>query len=108
MKRLLSAALAFSLIGSTAAFADPYGHAYGYGNHGYGNYGYSDRDYRYRRHNDNGGAIVFGLGVLTLAAVLASQHHEHDGWYDRDRGYYRGDDGYYRDGNYRDYNGYGY
>jgi len=96
MKRLLSAALAFSLIGSTAAFADPYGHGYG------------DRDYRYGRHDDNGAAIVFGLGVLTLAAVLASQHNDHDGWYDRDRGYYRGDDGYYRDGYARDYNGYGY
>ena len=101
MKRLLSAALAFSLIGSTAAFADPYDHGYGgYRDRGYGNYGYSynyrDRDYRYRRHNDNGAAIVFGLGFLTLAAVLASQHHDHDGWYDRDGGYSRDDDGYYR------------
>jgi hypothetical protein len=102
MKRFLSAALAFSLIGSTAAFADPYGHGHGYG--------YGDRDYRYRRHNDNGAAIVAGLGVLTLAAVLASQHHDRDGWYDRDPGYYRGDDGYYRDGYARDYdsNGFGY
>jgi hypothetical protein len=59
-------------------------------------YNYRDRDYRYRRHSDNGAAIVFGLGVLTLAAVLASQHHDHDGWYGREGGYYRDYDGYYR------------
>jgi hypothetical protein len=106
MKRLLSAALALSLFGGTAAFADPYDH----GDRGYNGYGYNyhDRDYRsYHRHGDNGAAVVAGLGILTLAVVLASQHHhDHDGWYNRDRGY--DGDGYYRDGYGRDGYGGGY
>jgi hypothetical protein len=89
MKRILSSALALSLFGASAAFADPYDHGYR------GDYGY--RHYRsYRHRDDNGAAIVAGLGVLALFAVLASQHHDHDGWYERDRGYYHDDDGYYR------------
>jgi hypothetical protein len=80
MKRLLSAALSLTLLGASvsAASADPYDH------------------YRYHRdHDGNGAAIFAGFGLLTLAAVLASQHrHDHDGWY-RDCGYVRDDDGYY-------------
>jgi hypothetical protein len=101
MKRILGTALAFSLIGATAASADPYDHGYR-SDHSYGY-----RDYHsYRRHDDNGAAIFAGLGILTLAAVLASQHRDHDGWYDRDHGYYRNDDGYYR--NYDRGDGYSY
>jgi hypothetical protein len=83
MKRFLSAALALSLLGGSAAVAAPYDHGgqRGYGNQGYSS-GYSDRG----RHNDDGTAIVAGVGILALAAILASQHRHHDGWYGRDGG----------------------
>jgi hypothetical protein len=104
MKRLISAALALTLIGSTAAVADPYGHRGGWGG-GRGNY---DRGYR---HGDNGAGLAIGLGVglFALAAIAASQHN--DRYDDRYRGYDNGyDNGYgqnyggYR-GGYNDYRG---
>jgi hypothetical protein len=89
MKRLLSATLALTLLGATAAAAEPYYR----GGQGY------DRDYddAYRGHDrDNSGAIVAGVGFLTLAAILASQHrhrHFHDGWFNRGYGERYGDYG---------------
>ena len=59
MKKILAATLALTLLGATAASAAPYGHSYGRG-------------------GDNGGAIVAGIGLLALGAILASQHHDYD------------------------------
>ena len=98
MKRLASVALALSLLSGTAAVAAPYDH----GNQG-DNSGYSKQD---RRDRDNGGAaVVAGVGILALAAILSSQHRHHDGWYNREDGRYRDGDGYGRgDGYHRSYN----
>lgn len=108
MKRLVSATLALTLLGGSAAVAAPNDHS---GNQDYtGSYGNSYRDDNYRGH-DGGGAIVAGVGILALAAILASQHHHyHYGWYNRDRygyaiGIYRGDADRY--GSYDNYNSYG-
>jgi hypothetical protein len=76
MKRLISATLALSLLGVTAASAAPYG----YDRQGYG-YDSQYRDDSYR-HDNNGAAIAAGVGFLALAAILASQNHR-DGYYDR-------------------------
>jgi hypothetical protein len=115
MKRLISAALALTLLGATAASAAPA--------HGGQLVPVDYRDHSYR-HRDNGAgaAIGIGIGLFALGAILASQnHHDHDGWYDRDRGWqdrdWRGrDDGYrsydqgygYRSYDNRGYGGYGY
>ena len=88
MKRLLSATLAATLLGGSAAVAAPYDHD---------GRGYEGGYYRDRGDN-NGAAIVAGLSFITLAAILASQHHHyHDGWYGRDDGRYYGNDGNGRD-----------
>lgn len=107
MKRLISAALALSLLGATAASAAPV-------NHG------TQVQYRdsYRRHDDNGAAVAAGIGFIALAAILASQNNrDRDDYRDRswdhrdygyDRGYsnsYRGYDRNYGNGYYN--NGYG-
>ena len=95
MKRLVCAALALSLIGSTAAVAHPFGHS---GNWG----GYSHQDRGDYRRGDNGAGLAIGLGVglFALAAIAASQHHERD--YDRydDPGYRYGGGNYYGRGGY--------
>ena len=96
MKTIVCAALALSLIGSTAALADPYDH----GNRWDG-YSHQDRgDYR-RRDNGAGLAIGLGVGLFALAAIAASQHH--------DRSYDSYDNsGYgYGGSNYYDQSGYG-
>jgi hypothetical protein len=102
MKRLVSAALALSLIGSTAAVADPYGH----GRWG----GYSHQDRGDFRRGDNGAGLAIGLGVglLALGAIAASQHHERD--YNRydNRGYGYGGGSYYDQGGYAPSYGGGY
>ena len=79
MKRLLSAALAgtmaLSLLGATAASAQPYrggfGHGYSRGWHG----GY---------HHDNTGALVgLGIGLFALGAIAAASNHDrYDDRYD--------------------------
>ena len=103
MKRLVSAALALSLLGATAAVADPYDH----GNRGYNDsYGRQDRDGYHRDHRNNDGtAVVAGLSILALAAILASQNHHQHRYYGYDRGYdnYRSDynSGYDRNDNGR-------
>lgn len=115
MKRLISATLALSLLGGTAAVAAPYDH----GNQGY-NGGYSNQDYNsgdsnrdrsdnYRGHGNNNGAVVAGIGFLALAAILASQNHHpyHQGWHnhdDRNYGYGNGYNRGYGD-NYRERDG---
>ena len=105
MKRLMSAALALSLLGGSAAVAAPYDHG---GRGSYGNQGYYSSYSERERRNDDGTAIVAGVGILALAAILASQHHNHDGRYDRDggRGYdnggHRGYDNNYDRGGYGD------
>jgi hypothetical protein len=71
MKRLISTTLALSLLGATAASAAP---AYRGGAIEY-------RD-GYHRDADNGAAIVVGVGLLALLAVMASQDHRRA--YDRD------------------------
>jgi len=92
MKRLVCAALALSLIGSTAAVAQPYGRSGGWGGYSHHNRG------------DNGAGLAIGLGVglFALAAIAASQHQDRD--YDRydNRGYG------YGGGNYRGQSDYGY
>ncbi|MGZ5921443.1 MAG: hypothetical protein ACXWLJ_01985 [Rhizomicrobium sp.] len=105
MKRLISAALALSLLGATAASAAP---AYG-----------TQVQYRSERHRggDNGAAIAAGIGFVALAAILASQNnhrdYDRDDWGRRDRGYDRDYDGGYDRGygygnSYQGYNrGYG-
>jgi len=96
MKRLASVALALSLLSGTAAVAAPYDH----GNQGY-NYGYSSQDRGDRdRRDGNGAAVVAGVGFLALAAILASQHRHHDGWYNHEHGRYRDGDGYRRGDGY--------
>lgn len=113
MKRLVSATLALTLLGATAAVAEPYGRGGqdydgAYSRNGY--YGGYDNGYRDR---DNSGAFVAGVGFLTLAAILASQHrhhHYHSGWYSRgyDRDYDRYDNGFNRGERYGGYGGGGY
>ena len=100
MKRLASVALALSLLSGTAAVAAPYDH----GNQGYNN-GYSNQDRGGRDYRDNNsGAVFAGVGILALAAILASQHRHHDGRYNRDGGRYRDGNGYNRgDGYNRSY-----
>jgi len=98
MKRLISAALAFSLLGTSVAVADPWGR-----HGGWGGRGHYDRGYR---HGDNGAGLAIGLGVglFALAAIAASQHHDEDRY---DRGYGAYDNGYgYNNGYGRGYGGY--
>lgn len=80
MKRLISAALAgtmaLSLLGATAASAQPYG---GFGHHG--GYGYG-RGWHGGYHHDNTGALVgLGIGLFALGAIAAASNH--DRYYDR-------------------------
>jgi hypothetical protein len=103
MKRLISATLALSLLGATAASAAPYDH----NNQAYGNgYGSRDRGDYDRGRGDNGAAFA-GIGLLAFAAILASQnhHHYHHGWYNRDRGSYGYGDNRGHDYNHGDRNG---
>jgi hypothetical protein len=88
MKRLLSITLALSLIGSSAAMAQPYrGGSYGHDNRHYsapyrGGHGYDyGRGYGYR---DNGGAVAaVGIGILALGlfGALASQNNQYSNGY---------------------------
>jgi hypothetical protein len=60
MKRVLSAVLALSLLGTTAAYAGPRGHG---GHHG----GW------HHDHGGDGAAIAVGIGALALFGILAAQ-----------------------------------
>ena len=83
MKRLISAALALTLLGATAASADSYGRG-----------GY-DRGYGHGGHDNNGALIGLGIGLFALAAIAASQHNDRDR-YD-ERGYQSNYGGYQND-----------
>lgn len=69
MKRLICAALALSMLGATAASAQPYRHG-GYGYRG----GWHGR-------NDTGALVGLGLGLFALGAIAAAS--DHDRYYDR-------------------------
>ena len=91
MKRIISAVLALTLMGTAAASAQPFrgGHDT---NRGYDR-GYHDSyrgDYRggYRGHNDGGALIGLGIGLMALAAIASSHDHDRDyrgGYYDYHR-----------------------
>src|ERR1700744_6142951 len=70
MKRLIAAAVALTLVGATAASAQPFHHGYG-GGYSRGWHGRSD-----------GGALIgLGIGLFALGAIAASANH--DRYYDR-------------------------
>ena len=96
MKRILSAALALTLLGTTAASA------HGWDRGGYGGYGGYGGGYHHRNGGD-GAALGFGLGILALGLIAAQSSRHHDRYRDRD-GYY--DRNYDRD-RYRDRDRYG-
>lgn len=99
MKRIICAALALTLLGSTAASAHDWGGHGGY----YGGY----------RHHHGGDVVLgVGLGLLALGAIAAASDHDRyyrdrDGYYDQGRDYrdreYRGGDGYDNRGDDRGY-----
>ena len=95
MKRLISAVLGLTLMGTAAASAQPFRGGYdnyrGYDRGYHDSYrGYRD-DYRggYRSHNDGGALIGLGIGLMALAAIASSQHHDRD-YRDNYRGGYYG------------------
>ena len=84
MKRLISAVLALTLLGATAASAQPfrgghggYGHGGGY-DRGYGGYGHGGG---WNGRGDGGALLGLGLGLFALGAIGAAS--ERDRYYDR-------------------------
>ena len=73
MKRLISAAIALTLLGTAAASAQSYRHG-GYGYGGYGHGGYS-RGWHGRGNND-GALIGLGIGLFALGAIAAASSHD--------------------------------
>ncbi len=64
MKRLICAALALTMLGATAASAQPFhrgGYAYGGGWH---------------RHDDTGALIGLGVGLFALGTIAAASDHD--------------------------------
>jgi hypothetical protein len=76
MKRLISAAIALTLLGTAAASAQSYRHGGGYGHGG----GYS-RGWHGRGGND-GALIGLGIGLFALGAIAASSHDRYDDRYE--------------------------
>ncbi len=81
-KRIVCAALALALLGSTAASAHERDHG------GYG------RGFRHHHHGGEGLALGLGLGILALGVIAAQSARDHDR--------YRVENGYYDDDRYRD------
>ncbi len=80
MKRLLSAltagTLALSLLGATAASAQPFRHG---GYHGGYHGGWNNRGWR--GHDNTGALVGLGIGLFALGAIAAASSH--DRYYDR-------------------------
>lgn len=72
LKKLLGATLALSLLGSSAALAAPYGH---------GDFGHRDFGHSYHR-GGNDGALMAGVGLFALAAILATSQNHDQSYYD--------------------------
>ena len=83
MKRLISAAIALTLLGTAAASAQPYRHGgYGYGGYGRGGYSHGDYGRGWHGRGDNDGALIgLGIGLFALGAIAAASSH--DRYYDR-------------------------
>lgn len=64
MKRLICSALALSMLGATAASAQPYRH---------GGFGYRGG---WHGHNDTGALVGLGLGLFALGAIAAASSHD--------------------------------
>ena len=64
MKRLICTALALSMLGATAASAQPFRH---------GGYGYGGG---WHRHDDTGALIGLGVGLFALGAIAAASDHD--------------------------------
>jgi len=81
MKRLLSAltagTLALSLLGATAASAQPFRHGGYHG--GYHGGGWNNRGWR--GHDNTGALVGLGIGLFALGAIAAASSH--DRYYDR-------------------------
>jgi hypothetical protein len=96
MKRLISAVLALSLLGTAAASAQPYGGGYDrgfqrdYRDNSYRGYDrdrdswdryqggrWDDRD-DYRRRNNDGALVGLGIGLFALGMIAASSQHHSD------------------------------
>ena len=76
--KLIAGTLALSLLGATAASADPWRHG-GYRG-GWNDRGWHDRGWHGR--GDNTGALIgLGIGLFALGAIAASSHN--DRYYDR-------------------------
>jgi len=76
MKRLLSIALAFSLLGSSVAMARGYD---GYAERSHNNYSASYRGYEHSRDHSGNAGLAIGAGILALGlfGALASQHDDY-------------------------------
>jgi len=81
MKRLMSAltagTLALSLLGATAASAQPFRHGGYHG--GYHGGGWNNRGWR--GHDNTGALVGLGIGLFALGAIAAASSH--DRYYDR-------------------------
>jgi hypothetical protein len=102
MKRLLSAALALSLMSGTAAFAGPYDH----GRH-HADFDRNGGRHWDRRHDDHSGvatAIGVGFGLFALATIIAASDRDRQTERAYDNGYDAPPPPQYRDGpQYRQY-----
>ena len=79
MKRLISAALALTLLGATAASAQSYRGGHGGYSRGYGHGG------GWHGRGDGGALLGLGIGLFALGAIAASSSHDRyeDRYYDR-------------------------
>ncbi len=108
MKKLLSITLAAALVTATtgSAMAHPANYPHRHDRHGHIVRVAPPPAHQYRRDNNNGAAVVFGLLALGTIAALAANNNREDNYrsgnYRNDS--YGYDDGYYGDSFYG-YNG---